>query len=100
MLLFNAENMIFILYANILFEENSIRVEQCRKGLADLIKKDKYVKEVIATYMEYVKTEDLLENKKLYILSDKRSRHLLINRINTEEYAFFYIKSTKSLVKH
>ena len=35
MLLFNAVNMIFILYANILFEENSIRLEQCRKGLAE-----------------------------------------------------------------
>ena len=82
MLLFNAVNMIFILYANILFEENSIRVEQCRKGLADLIKKDKYVKEVIATYMEYVKAEDLLENKKLTHEDIKRKNRLLMTIFN------------------
>ena len=44
--------MIFILYANILFEENSIRVEQCRKGLADLIRTETSFKiELIITIL-------------------------------------------------
>ena len=48
----------------------------------DLIKKDKYVKEVIATYMEYVKAEDLLENKKLTQEDIKRKNRLLMTIFN------------------